>query len=163
MGKVGRFKFSLTLITGFLLGTCIGGAAMNAVLSYRIDNYYNEILYLNTVVENRNARLEKLQASLNNKFVLTDIKVYISFVIAETEEESDLNPVNEVDKITIENAILEKYKKFIGREVKDIDSSILGDIIDRRIMKTDQVEYQLYVTRVVLSDTLELWVEVQHH
>ena len=163
MEKVGRFKFSLTLLTGFLLGTCIGGVVMNALVSYRIDKYYNQILYLNTVVENRNARLEKLQASLNNKFVLTDVKVYISFVIEKTDDEGELNPVNEVDKITIENAILEKYKKFIGREVKDIDSSILGDIINQRIMKTDQAEYQLFVTRIVLSDTLELWVEVNRH
>lgn len=160
MGRLKRSRFMITLMLGGILGFSIGACLLNALLSYRIDNFYNEILYLNTVIENKNARLERLETSFNNKFIMTDIKVYLSYSNNIKEEETT-SELDELDKVTIENAILAKYRKLIGREVKDIDSSILADIIDNRIMKTDHAEYKLHVTKIVLTNTLELWVDVK--
>ena len=161
MGKVKSVWFILTLFTGIFLGISIGAALLNALVSYRIDDYYKEIQYLNTVIENKDERLEKLETSLNNKFVMVDIKVNLVYITEDTKENADGMQFDELDKITIEDAIRDKYKKLIGREVKDIDSSIIGDIIDNRIMKTDHAEYKLHISKIVLSDVLELWVNVE--
>jgi hypothetical protein len=164
---VRKYSFILILFTGILIGICIGAVLLNALISYRIDEYFIEIQQLNTIIENKDDRLEKLETSLHDsKLVLTDIKINLSLNQDNLQASSDLNLIKEkdefdaMDKITLETAIREKYKQLIGREVKEIDSSLLGEIVNNRIMRTEHAEYKLYVTRIVLSDILELWIEV---
>ena len=167
-----KLRYLLTIIAGTILGICIGAALMNALVSYRVDAYYKEIQYLNTVIENKDVRLEKLQASINkNRLVLSDVKIYLEYKVENNangtkdsdglDKQTDKELMDEFDKILLETTIRDKYKKLIGREVTDIDTSILGDIIHNRIMKTDNAEYKLYVSQIVLSDILEIWVMVE--
>lgn len=187
MAKIAlKLRFLLTLFAGVSMGLCIGAALMNALISYRIDSYYKEIQYLNTVIENKDVRLEKLESSINkNKLIVSDIKIYLEYQpkitndknemnesqdknelqdmneLHDMDSQTDTNRMDEFDKIILETAIRDKYKKLIGREVKDIDTSILGDIIDNRIMKTEHAEYKLYVSKMILSDNLEIWLIVE--
>ena len=48
----------------------------------------------------------------------------------------------------------------LGKEVKGLDPDILQQVIDKRILKFDDVEYQLTVNKLILTDVLKLWVEV---
>jgi hypothetical protein len=48
----------------------------------------------------------------------------------------------------------------LGKEVKSLDADILVQVIDKRILRFDDTEYQLTVNKLVLSDILKLWVGV---
>ena len=41
-----------------------------------------------------------------------------------------------------------------------MDADILVQVIDKRILRFDEAEYQLTVKKLVLSDVLKLWVGV---
>jgi hypothetical protein len=48
MGKLkeGALKFVICFITGFLAGVLAGIAVLSVIVSYRTDNYYKQISYL---------------------------------------------------------------------------------------------------------------------
>jgi hypothetical protein len=65
-----------------------------------------------------------------------------------------------IDTIEIEKAIKEKYASSLGKEIKSLDPDILVQVIDKRILRFDEAEYQLTVNKLVLSDVLKLWVSI---
>jgi hypothetical protein len=81
------------------------------------------------------------------------------FVILEFNDLSD-EQADLIDNIEIEKAIKEKYASSLGKEVKNLDADILVQVIDKRILRFDEAEYQLTVKKLVLSDVLKLWVGV---
>ena len=107
-----KLRYLLTIIAGTILGICIGAALMNALVSYRVDAYYKEIQYLNTVIENKDVRLEKLQASINkNRLVLSDVKIYLEYKVENNangtkdsdglDKQTDKELMDEFDKILL--------------------------------------------------------------
>ncbi|WFD10645.1 hypothetical protein [Tepidibacter hydrothermalis] len=149
MGRV-KLKYFISIISGLIIGIIIGSSIIVALVSYRIDNYYEEIQKLNIDIEERDERLKKLEQSLNNqKLILKDIEIVL------THEE------DEIDKITIEKYAKDKYLKLLGREVETIDVDIIEEIIDKRIFKIKNKEYQLKVTKIVLTDILKIWIETE--
>jgi hypothetical protein len=52
MGKLkeGALKFVICFITGFLAGVLAGIAVLSVIVSYRTDNYYKQISYLEHII-----------------------------------------------------------------------------------------------------------------
>lgn len=135
---------------GIIIGILLGAACLNALVSYRIDAYLEEIEHLKTVIEDKEIRLKKLEESVNKrKLILKDINVVLIY-------EGD-----EMDKIALEKHIKEKYTKLLGKEVKTIDLDLIGEIIDNRIMKINNKEYSLKLNKIFLSDILKIFIEAQ--
>ncbi len=145
-----KLKYFISIISGIIIGLILGSSIIIALVSYRVDSYYEEIQKLNISIEERDERLEKLEQSLNNKkLILKDIEI----ILAHEEDE--------IDKITIEKYAKEKYIKLLGREVETIDVDIIEEIIDKRIFKLKNKEYQLEVTKIVLTDVLKIWIQTR--
>lgn len=156
-GKL-RVKYSLTFITGIIAGVLIGITVLTSLISYRIDNYYQEVRKLQTIIEEKDIKLKKLDQKLEesvnkNRILLKDVQVVLLFV---EDEQGD-----EIDKITIEKFIKEKYQHFLGEEVKAININIAAEIVDKRIFRMGGREYRLKVSRATLSEVLTLWIDVQ--
>ena len=151
MGRLNRngFKYFLCLITGIISGMLIGMISFNALIGYRIDKYHHQIKYLNSVIEDKDIRLEKLEQSINNKFILGSIEVILIY------------DGDDLDKLTLKNSIKGKYNNLLGKEVKNIDIELAAGVIDNRIMKVDNREYKLKVNKILLSEKLTLWVDVK--
>ena len=49
---------------------------------------------------------------------------------------------------------------FLGKEIKSLDAEILEQVIDKRILKLNNGEYQISVSKLMLTDILKLWVKV---
>ena len=157
MGKVdGKgYKFFICFLTGMLWGAIIGSLGISAVISYRLDAFYEKIAYLENTIADKDEKLEKLEKSINqSNIVLKDIVVELDFSSFSNEQ------IDKIDSISIEKAIKEKFASLLGKEVKNLDAEILMQIIDKRIFKFDAAEYQLTVNKLVLSDVLKMWVKV---
>lgn len=154
MGKVKRKYFLISFGTGLIAGMLIGAIVLTIVVSYRMDKLYENIAALENVINEKDAKLKKLEESINTMyFVLQDIEIIIEF---EGEDAGD-----EIDRIEIEKAIKEKYTELLGKEVKTIDPDLVVKVVDQRLFRLEEKEYRLRVSKLLLSETLKLWVEVQ--
>jgi hypothetical protein len=139
----------ICLITGVVIGIVLGVISLTVLVSYRMDMYSERISYLEAVVQDKDARLKKLEESINNtRFILKDVEVILVY-------EGD-----NIEKIDLEKHIKGKYNALVGKEVKSIDMDMAAAIIDNRIMRLGDQEYKLAVKKVMLSDVLKLWIEV---
>ncbi|SHG94895.1 hypothetical protein [Tepidibacter thalassicus] len=148
--KEPKFKYILFLLTGIIIGYILGITSINMLISYRIDKYYEEITYLNTIIEDKNIKLQKLEEAINNKkVVLKDIEIIL------------LYKGDEIEKLKLKKYIKEKYNILLGKEIKSIDIDLVSEIIDKRIMKIENREYKLTVNKLLLSEILKLWINIE--
>jgi len=146
--------FLISFGTGLIAGILIGATALTILVSYRMDKLYENLAALENVINEKDAKLKKLEESINTMyFVLQDIEIIVEFI---GEDAGD-----EIDRIEIEKAIKEKYTELLGKEVKSIDPDLVVKVVDHRIFKLDEKEYRLRVSKLLLSETLKLWVEAQ--
>lgn len=154
MGKMKKGYILFTLLTGLIAGIIAGALLITSLVSYRMDKLYENLANLEKEISDRDAKLKKLEESINTMyFVLQDIEIVVEF--SEEDMEDDM------DKIEIEKAIKEKYTELLGKEVKSIDPDLVVKVIDGRIFKLEGKEYRLKVNKLLLSEILKLWVEVQ--
>ncbi len=157
MGKIKDkgYKFFICFITGLILGAIIGTLWLSALVSFRMDKLYEKIAYLESTIADKNDKLDRLEKSINKSaIVLKDIKVVLDFPGLSNEQ------IDSIDNIAMEKSVKEKYRTLLGKEVKNLDAEILAQIIDKRILKISTAEYQLTVSKLVLTDVLKLWVKV---
>ncbi len=141
-------------VKGLLAGIVVGVLLITSLVSYRMDKLYENIAILEKEINEKDAKLKKLEESINTMYyVLQDIEIIVEFLEEEIEDQ--------IDKIEIEKAITEKYRELLGKEVKSIDSDLVVEVVDGRIFKLEGKEYRLRVKKLLLSEILKLWVEVQ--
>lgn len=149
------YKFLVCFITGLLWGTIAGSLGISLLVTSKMDAYYEKITYLEHTIDDKNEKLDKLEKSINNtNIVLKDIAIILEFNNLSKEQ------IDIIDNIEIEKAIKEKYASSLGKEIKNMDVDILVQVIDKRILRLNNAEYQLRVNKLVLSDVLKLWVGV---
>lgn len=154
-GLRGRaLKFTISFLTGFLIGGLVGVVFFSLLVTYKMDNYYKQISYLENTIENREERLEKLEQSINNQnIIVKDIEVNLTF------DKKQIN--DEIDKIEIEKTIKDKYNSLLGKEVKTIDGHMLVEVVDKRILKIQDRQYKLEVDKLILTEIVAIWVRVE--
>ena len=153
--KTSGYKFIICFITGLLWGTMIGSLGISVLVGYRMDAFHEKIAYLEHTIADKDEKLSKLEKSINNtNIVLKDISVMLEFADLSDEQ------IDQIDNIEIEKAIKEKYAQLLGKEIKNLDADILVQVVDKRILRLNNGEYQLTVNKLVLSDVLKLWVKV---
>lgn len=143
-------KYIVTLIIGILIGIILGICIYNVFISYKIDGYYNKISVLEGTLEEKDTQLKKLEKSINNKnYILKNIEILFT---AEDEE---------LDYIYIEKVIQEKYSELLGKEIKNIDGDMVAKVIEGRIMRLDEKIYQIKINKLILSETMKIWLQVK--
>ncbi|MGD9569171.1 MAG: hypothetical protein AB7V48_12840 [Sedimentibacter sp.] len=157
MGKIKKivYPFIICFATGLLWGVIIGAISISMLVSTRMDSFYERIAVLENTITDKDEKLAKLEKSINNSnIVLKDIVVVLEF------ENFSQEKYDQIDSLEIEKSIKEKLRSSLGKEVKSLDAEILQQVIDKRILKFDDSEYQLTVNKLVLTDILKLWVKV---
>jgi len=141
-------------MVGIITGILIGISILSIVVSYRMDTHYKEITYLKNTIQDKDARLEKLEKSINTqKVILKDIEVILNF--------GENKDGDEIDKIDIEKTIKEKYSTLLGKEVKNIDTDILIEVVDKRILKIDDKQYKMQVEKLIVTEILQIFIKVE--
>ncbi|EDS77629.1 hypothetical protein [Clostridium massiliodielmoense] len=152
MDKI-KNKYFTFFATGLFIGGIFGIVLMSILVSYRMDNYIREIKDLNSVIEENNMELEKIQKFNNTKVLVKKIKVEVVF--------AKENEKNDITKINLEKNVKEKYNSVLGKEVEKVDVDMLCEIIDNRIMKIDDKEYKLTVKKAIISTTVKIYIEAR--
>lgn len=144
--------YMLFLITGTIIGILTAAVALSSITCHRIDILYEKIADLENTILDKNAKLENLEKSINSKrFVLKDIEVILAF-----EEDG----IDELEIMHIKKTVKEKYSTLLGSEVKSIDPEIIVLVIDNRILKMNGKEFQLHVNKLMMTEILKLWIDV---
>lgn len=148
--KSASFKFILCFTAGLLAGVLLGAIILSTLVSYKLDEQYKKITYLENTIQDKDAKLKKFEESINNRsIVLKDIEVELDF------------DGDEIDKIDIEKAIKEKYTSLLGKEVKSLDEDLIVEVVDKRIFKIEDREFKLQVSRLILTEILRISVIVE--
>lgn len=143
-------RFILTFFIGMLTGIILGISVYTMFVSYKMDTYHNQISELENKIIEKDTQLKKLEKSINtHEYILKNIEVLFN-----SEEE-------EIDYIEIEKVIQEKYGSLLGKEIKNIDGDIIGKVIDGRILRLENGNYQILIDKLILSETLKIWVNVK--
>lgn len=154
MGKMKKSYLLMSFGVGLIAGILVGATVLTSLVSYRMDKLYENVANLEKVINEKDTKLKKLEESINTMyFVLQDIEVIIDFQGEDIEDH--------IDKIEIEKAIKDKYTELLGKEVKSIDPDLVVEVIEGRIFKLEGKEYRLRVIKLLVSEILKLWVEVQ--
>lgn len=149
-GKKRGFGSKSCFIAGLVIGVIIGASSLMLAVSYRMDSWYQRITYLEQSVEEKNSILEKLNKNGNPRtLTIKGIEVVLAF------------GGNEIDKIHMEKAIKEKYVPLIGKDVKKVDPDIIAEVVDKRILKIEDKEYKVKVTKLVLTEVLKIWITLE--
>lgn len=146
------FCYTSGLITGFVIGM----AVLSLIVSYRMDSYYHKNIALEDELQDKIAQLEKLENSIKTQTPPSTILKNIEINLIFNENEGD-----EIDKVAIDKTIMEKYSPLVGKEVENIDPDILAEVADKRILKIEDREYKLSVNKIILTETLKIWIKVE--
>ncbi len=144
------YKYSITLLTGGIAGFLAGVVLLGLLVSYRFDCYHQQIAKLESRITDDAVKVKKLEDAVNSKkYVVKDIEVILGFT------------GHDLDKITLEKSIREKYSSLLGKDIKSIDIDMAAEVVDKRVMKLKDGEYKLKLEKLLLSDILKLWVKVE--
>jgi len=157
MGKIKNilYPFVICFISGLLWGVIIGSISISTLVSIRMEYFYERIAFLESTITDKDEKLAKLEKSINNaNIVLKDIVIVLEF------ENINQEKYDQLDSLEIEKSIKEKFRSLLGKEVKSLDAEILQQVIDKRILKFNDSQYQLTVNKLMLTDILKLWVKV---
>jgi|LSQX01.2.fsa_nt_gb MFS superfamily sulfate permease-like transporter len=149
-------RFFTCFVAGIILGIIVGCTVLSALVSFRVDSYYQKIKALENDVYENQVKCDKLKETIDstnkkNKYILRDVEIYFKY---------DKIQEDEIDKLTLEKGIREKYKDYLGKEVKNIDIDVVSVIVDKDIILLEDKKYQLKVVRILLSDILKIWITV---
>lgn len=144
-----RHAYAVYLLTGFCGGLLFGAACVMLLIGQKLDDAYRQVSYFQAASSEKDVRLQKLEDSFNTRqFILKKVEVHLQC-------EGD----------STENTGLEKYIKdrchnLLGKKVNDIDTDLILEMLDNRIIRLNNIDYKLTVQRTILSDILQLWVKV---
>ncbi len=135
---------------GIITGVHIGLAIMTTIVSYRLESFHRMNAYLESVIAEKDTRLEQLEKSLNTgKYIVKSIDI----VFLCEDEGADI--------LLFETELKKKYNSLLGKEVKALDAEMILEVADRRIFRQDNGQYQLFVKRLILAENLKIWIEIQ--
>ncbi len=137
-------------VAGIIIGILIGTVAFNILVSYRMDQFYKRIAYLENTIQDKNSVLEKFEKNINTRsLIIKGIEVLLIF------------DGDEIDKIYIVKTIKDKYSTLLGKEVKKIDPDLIVEVVDKRILKIDDKEFKLRVHKLILTEILKIWISIE--
>lgn len=145
-------KFIVIFFSGLVCGILLGTSLLVMLVAYRIDSYKMDIVMLESTLNDRDTRLEKLEAIL-------DAKEKSKYIVKNIEIRLDYDG-DELDKFEVTKVISDKYKNLIGKEVESIDPEMSIEVVDKRILLFGNKRYRVTVKRLVITQKFIIWIKV---
>lgn len=147
------------IFAAFSLGMIFGAIIATLTIGGQIDSLYYANRELELKLENTLAELEETKANLSKTKDISILR--ISPKIKLPQELSSSTQETEKLQLIFNEEILKYYKPLIGQPLKSLEPELLPQIINGRIVKIEQKQYQLFVKTIVLSETLHVEIEVE--
>ena len=140
----------LGFYAGIITGVLTGLAIMATIVSYRLESFHRMNAYLESVIAEKDTRLEQLEKSVNKgRYIVKSVDI----VFLCDDEGTDI--------LLFETELKKKYNSLLGKEVKALDAEMILEVADRRIFRLDNGQYQLFVKKLILAENLKIWIEIQ--
>lgn len=139
----------IRLLAAFLLGGIMGALLLNLIIVRQMDKLIYENKELSNKLENKDNELRKLEESLAHKKwkVVQKLKI-----IVETEE-------NKHTKQQLESRLYELLKSIIGRQMNEIDGTLLSNNIDDRVIIIEDTNYKIDLIWLLIQEKTIIKVE----
>lgn len=134
----------------FLIGSLIGGFIVLYYHGRNYDTLYVEKKELESyVVELQNTidRLEKIQEEQHREFAVKEITV-------------ETNLSDAIRNVDIKAEVGNLLKDLIGENVEDINSELVLNILDNRIVSVQEKNYRLSVKTLTISKKIQVYLSV---
>lgn len=135
------------ILAGFLLGILVGASGLNIAIGNNLDRAELEIRRLELQLEDQSEQLVDIEKKLALKgtMVVSDIDVRVEFP-------------DEYEKLELEDQVKKILKNLRGKEVKNLDPLLISNMVDNRIINTDEHKYNMNVTAVLVSEKVILYL-----
>ncbi len=153
-----EFKF-LRLISMLILGLLIGSSTTILLIGSQVDQLNLEkegLEHRLSACEDENT---KLQESLQKrKLVVTSIEPIV------TIENDDLTSYErESYTLEITKIIKELLNPLNGKEIEDIDYTLVPEVLENRIVTVDGKNFRLHVNTIIFSQKVIVVVKARNH
>ncbi len=149
----------LRLISLFILGLIIGSSFTVFLIGYQVDELSLENESLKHKLETCESEIEELNESLKNrKYVVTSIEPIITFANDDLTSYDKESYSLEVAKI-----IKEYLSSLTGKEIENIDHSLVPEVLENRIVSVDEKNFVLDVTTIIFSQKVLVYVVVNDY
>lgn len=137
-----------TILASFVLGALIGAAGLNWATGYHLDKAELEIKRIQANLADqaeKNTVLEK-KLAVRQKLTINEITVYV-------------NVDDEFEKLELESIIKKLLRELKGKQLKEVDPTLVVSIVDKRIVETQEHKYRLAVKGTLVSEKVIMYVE----
>lgn len=147
-----RFLFPTAV---FVLGVLCGASLSTVLMGSQIDALYIENMSLQENLLTMEKQVQQLRDKPQKK-VVDKIVGHVEFT-----SENDFNEFEKsIIKLTVEKNIREWLKPIYGQALAEVNYQLIPGVINREI-EIDQIVVSLAVKMIVISELVEVWVEVQ--
>ena len=149
----------LRLVSLFILGLIIGSSLTVFSIGSQIDQLSIENESLKHKLTTYESEIEELNESLKKrKYVVTSIEPIISFA------NQDLTSYDrESYSLEIAKVIKEYLSSLKGKEIEDIDYTIVPQVLENRIINVEGQNFVLDVTTIIFSQKVIVYVLVKEY
>ncbi len=133
----------------FILGFILGSIIFFLFSAVKMDGLYQEREQLKVTVFETKERLNKLEEQWESKGeeIIKEIKVELK-----TEK-------NTFAELSLEQSVHEVVKDLVGEKVKALNPYILINMLEGRIIRVDNNNYQLDLKAITISEILSFYIE----
>ncbi len=135
----------------FVLGIIVGATLITVLTGKYIDQLVLKNKELETLVKDQKQQLGQLDKQFKNRLVVQKIVPFL---------DTDINKHRQQE-------ITEKIRKLlaglVGKEISEIDSLLIRDIINEASIIVEDDIFQLHLSYLVISDELKLYLIINDH
>lgn len=139
------------ILSVFILGIIVGATLLTVLTGKYIDQLVLKNKELETLVKDQKQQLGQLDKQFKNKLVVQKIVPFL---------DTDINKHRQQE-------ITEKIRKLlaglVGKDISEIDSLLIRDIINEASIIVEDDIYQLHLSYLVISDELKLYLIINDH
>lgn len=139
------------VLSVFILGIILGATVITLLTGKYIDQLVLKNKELETLVKDQEQQLGQLDKKFKNKLVVQKIVPLLN---------TDVNKHTQQEIVGKIRALL---AGLVGKEISEIDSLLIRDIINEASIIVDDHIYQLHLTYIVVSDELNLYLTINDY
>ncbi len=139
------------ILSVFILGIIAGATLITILTGKYIDQLVLKNKELETLVKDQEQQLGQLDQQFKNKLVVQKIVPFL---------DTDINKHRQQE---ITKKIRSLLAGLVGKDISEVDSLLIRDIINEASIIVEDDIYQLHLSYLVISDELKLYLIINDH
>ncbi|MHB1126738.1 MAG: hypothetical protein ACYC2T_07220 [Bacillota bacterium] len=145
----------LRVLAVILLGFILGCTVTTALIAHQIDKLALENQKLQVNLEATREELNQVKENLASQRspTVTSIESHVKLL-----ESNFSNLSLEATQLALEDIVRDTLQPLKGREITSLDTSLIPQIINHRVVEAEGSSFSLRVTLLIISQKLQIYV-----